>query len=90
MVNPPWAGCLSASDPQSRAWFAKTQMPLLAWSSQARGFFLEGRAHPSKTDDAELVSCWYSEDNFQTLASGPMNWPKRRAFCPSTSPWLTS
>jgi aryl-alcohol dehydrogenase-like predicted oxidoreductase len=67
MVNPPWAGCLAASDPQSRAWLTRTQMPLLAWSSQARGFFLEGRAHPGKTDDAELVSCWYSEDNFQRL-----------------------
>jgi aryl-alcohol dehydrogenase-like predicted oxidoreductase len=37
---------------------------LLAWSSQARGFFT-GRAHPDKKDDAELVRCWYSDDNFQ-------------------------
>jgi len=56
-----------ASDPDSRAWFAKTQTPLLAWSSQARGFFLPGRAHPDKKDDAELVRCWYSDDNFQRL-----------------------
>jgi predicted dehydrogenase/aryl-alcohol dehydrogenase-like predicted oxidoreductase len=65
MVEPPWAGCFSASDPASRAWFAKTQTPLLAWSSQARGFFLPGRAAPEKRDDAELVRCWYSEDNFE-------------------------
>ena len=58
----------SASDPASRAWFEKTQTPLLAWSSQARGFFLPGRAGPEKRDDAELVRCWYSEDNFERLA----------------------
>jgi aryl-alcohol dehydrogenase-like predicted oxidoreductase len=68
MVAPPWAGCVSASDPDSRAWFQRTQMPLLAWSSQARGFFIPERAHPDKTDDAELVRCWYSADNFQRLA----------------------
>jgi aryl-alcohol dehydrogenase-like predicted oxidoreductase len=42
-------------------------MPLFPWSSQARGFFLDGRAHPDKKEDAELVRCWYSEDNFQRL-----------------------
>jgi aryl-alcohol dehydrogenase-like predicted oxidoreductase len=38
-------------------------MPLLPWSSQARGFFTD-RAGPDKTSDKELVRCWYSEDNF--------------------------
>lgn len=65
MVEPPWPGCLSASDPASRAWFAKTQLPLFAWSSQARGFFV--RAHPDDRADAELVRCWYADDNFQRL-----------------------
>ena len=68
MVEPPWAGCVSASDPDSRAWFARTRISLLAWSSQARGFFIPERAHPDKRDDAELVRCWYSDDNFQRLA----------------------
>ncbi len=68
MVDAVWAGCIAASDPQSRAWFKETQIPLLAWSSQARGFFLEGKAAPDKKDDAEMVRCWYSEDNFQRLA----------------------
>jgi predicted dehydrogenase/aryl-alcohol dehydrogenase-like predicted oxidoreductase len=67
MVDAPWKGCLSASDPESRAWFTRTQTPLLAWSSQARGFFLEGRAHPDNRDDAQLVRCWYSQDNFRRL-----------------------
>jgi predicted dehydrogenase/aryl-alcohol dehydrogenase-like predicted oxidoreductase len=68
MVDPVWGGCISASDGPSRAWFVRTQMPLLAWSSQARGFFLPGRAAPDKTDDPELVRCWYAEDNFKRLA----------------------
>jgi aryl-alcohol dehydrogenase-like predicted oxidoreductase len=37
--EPPWAGCLSAADAESRAWHARAGMPLLAWSAQAAGFF---------------------------------------------------
>ncbi len=67
MVDEPWKGCISASDPASREWFTRTQTPLLSWSSQARTFFLPGKAAPDKTDDKELVRCWYSPDNFQRL-----------------------
>ncbi|MBC7782687.1 MAG: aldo/keto reductase [Burkholderiales bacterium] len=67
MVNPVWAGCVSASDPDSRAWFTRTQTTLLSWSSQARGFFLPGRAAPDKLDDREMIHCWYADDNFQRL-----------------------
>lgn len=67
MVNPPWAGCISASGPAEREWFTRTQIPLLAWSSQARGFFVPGRAAPDKLDDPQLARCWYSDDNFQRL-----------------------
>jgi aryl-alcohol dehydrogenase-like predicted oxidoreductase len=38
----------------------------MPWSSQARGFFT-GRANPNDHSDAELVRCWYSEDNFRRL-----------------------
>ncbi|MEA2710873.1 MAG: hypothetical protein QOF78_3474 [Phycisphaerales bacterium] len=65
LIEPMWAGCISSSDPASREWFAKTKTPLLAWSSQARGFFIPGRSGPAKRDDAELVRCWYSPDNFE-------------------------
>jgi aryl-alcohol dehydrogenase-like predicted oxidoreductase len=65
LIEPMWAGCISSSDPGSREWFTKTQTPLLAWSSQARGFFLPNRARPDKTDDKELVRSWYSDDNFE-------------------------
>ena len=63
MVDPVWGGCIHVSDPQSRAWLEKNQTVHLAWSSQARGFFTE-RSGPDKTDDKELVRCWYSEANF--------------------------
>lgn len=66
MVNPVWMGCVAASDPLSRAWFTRTQTPLMPWSSQARGFFT-GRASPDDHSDPELVWGWYSEDNFRRL-----------------------
>jgi aryl-alcohol dehydrogenase-like predicted oxidoreductase len=37
----------------------------MAWSSQARGFFVRGR--PDFTADRSLVTCWYSDDNFERL-----------------------
>jgi predicted dehydrogenase/aryl-alcohol dehydrogenase-like predicted oxidoreductase len=67
MVNPIWAGSISASTPEWRAWLTQHQFPILSWSSQARGFFLPGRAAPDKTSDSELVNTWYAPDNFQRL-----------------------
>jgi aryl-alcohol dehydrogenase-like predicted oxidoreductase len=67
MVDPVWAGCIAASDPGSRRWLRETQTPLFAWSSQARGFFTE-RAGRDRLEDAELVRCWYSDDNFERRA----------------------
>ncbi len=64
MVDPPWNGCISSSDAEWRAWLTKNQMTLMAWSSQARGFFTD-RAGPNKKEDKELVRCWYSDDNFK-------------------------
>ncbi|MEO6875628.1 MAG: aldo/keto reductase [Opitutaceae bacterium] len=63
MVDPVWDGCISASDKESRRWLKKHQLPLLAWSSQARGFFTD-RAGVDKREDEQLVRCWYSDDNF--------------------------
>ena len=47
----PWPGCLSACDEESRAWHARTGMPLLAWSAQAAGWFA-GAASPVYENDA--------------------------------------
>ncbi len=66
MIDPPWAGCISASDADSRAWLTESQITLLPWSSQARGFFVRG--NPDFVEDEELVRCWYAPDNFQRLA----------------------
>jgi len=62
MVDPVWPGCIAASDPEWRAWLTEHQVPLMPWSSQARGFFLDGRA-----EDPEVVRCWRSEDNLRRL-----------------------
>jgi len=79
MIHPVWEGCLHSSDPESRRWFEKTQMPLMAWSSQARGFFVVG--DPNYQDDAELVKSWYSEDNFRRLGRA-QELAKKRGMLP--------
>ena len=68
--EPMWAGCLAATDSASRQWYGKTQMPLLAWSSQASGLFA-GRFGPDDRDDptlADLERVWFNEANFQRVA----------------------
>ena len=66
-LDVPWAGCVHATDPDSKAWLTERGIALLPWSSQARGFFT-GRAHPEDRSDAELVRCYYSDENFERLA----------------------
>ncbi len=68
MQSPIWRGCVSAGTPDSRRWLAEQGLALFAWSSQARGFFVDGRAAPGQQEDEELVRCWYSEANFLRLA----------------------
>jgi 1-deoxyxylulose-5-phosphate synthase len=63
--EPFWAGCVSA-DAETLAWHAARQFPLLAWSSQARGFFT-GRFTPEVRDNADLVRVFYSDDNWERL-----------------------
>lgn len=67
MVEPVWPGSLARSGAASRAWFEETQMPLFAWSSQGRGFFVPERAHPESVE-VDLVRCWYSDVNFERQA----------------------
>ncbi len=67
--EPMWAGCVSAVDPASREWYARTQMPLFAWSSQASGLFT-GRFAPSDRANpalAGVVRTWFNEGNFRRL-----------------------
>ncbi|OJG00055.1 aldo/keto reductase [Pararhizobium antarcticum] len=64
MLDPIWAGCVSASNDEWKKWLTERQMPNFAWSSQGRGFFTD-RAGRDKTEDEELVRCWYSDRNFK-------------------------
>jgi len=63
MLDPIWAGCITASDDEWKAWLNAHQVPNFSWSSQARGFFTD-RAGRDKRDSAEMVRVWYSEKNF--------------------------
>ncbi|GAA1332925.1 aldo/keto reductase [Brachybacterium rhamnosum] len=65
-LDVPWAGCVHATDPASKAWLEERRIPLFPWSSQARGFFT-GRARKDDLSDAELVRCYYSDENFERL-----------------------
>ena len=58
--EPPWLDCLSAADPDSRTWYARTGLPLFAWSAQAAGFFAG-----SPSPDAARV--YDSADNRERL-----------------------
>ncbi|MCC3375084.1 aldo/keto reductase [Cohnella sp. REN36] len=63
--EPRWPGCISVDDDYA-AWHARTQLPLLSWSSQAGGFFT-GRFSPERRDNAEAVRVYYSDANWERL-----------------------
>ena len=48
MGEPPWEGCLDCTDPEFVEWLTVQHFPNFAWSSQARGFFVEGRVRPKE------------------------------------------
>ena len=64
MVAPQWSGALSSGDARSRQWLRKTQLPLFAWSSQARGLFADRTGRPLAP---EVARCWEAEDNTARL-----------------------
>lgn len=41
-TEPPWPGCVTIHDATDRAWYARTKLPVLAWSSLAAGYFAGG------------------------------------------------
>ena len=63
MIKAIWAGCISASDDDTKAWLMEAGIANFSWSSQGRGFFTD-RAGRDKLANAELVDTWYSEENF--------------------------
>lgn len=83
MVSPIWPGTESSSTPAWRHWLTASQLALMPWSSQARGFFTHWvdavladqgnrtaltRAEPTVD---ELRRTWFADDNFER---------RRRAF----------
>ncbi len=56
MVQPVWEGCISSSEPEFRRWHEETCMPVIAWSSQGRGFF-------TGATGAEVERCWGCDEN---------------------------
>lgn len=74
-IKAPWKGCISIGGPSreaDRAWYEAEQMPLLAWSSLAGGFF-SGRFRRDNLQsfdgyfDKLCAESYGSEDNFQRL-----------------------
>ncbi|TVY10072.1 aldo/keto reductase [Paenibacillus cremeus] len=63
--EPFWAGCISANASDC-AYHEQKQLPLLSWSSQARGFFT-GRFSPEVRDNADMVRVFYSDANWERL-----------------------
>lgn len=61
-----WPGCVDARSTEDREWYLRTQMPLFAWSSQARGFF-SGRFTPESTEDETIARVYSSADNWGRL-----------------------
>lgn len=63
--EPLWAGCTHATE-EDLSWHAETGVPLVAWSSQARGFFRE-ESGPENTADPDMVRVYHTADNFEKL-----------------------
>jgi aryl-alcohol dehydrogenase-like predicted oxidoreductase len=64
--EPFWQDCTQASDADI-AWHAKSGVPLFAWSSQARGFFLDASGPDDPSADLRRVYHGIPE-NFEKLA----------------------
>ncbi len=64
MINPVWAGCVSASKPEIRDYHIENQIPNLAWSSQARGFFVS-RDATGRIEAYDHGNAWDDADNRQ-------------------------
>ena len=65
--EPMWRDCVYvAGDAQAHDWYRRTRFPLMAWSSQASGFFT-GRFSPADTSNANVARVYYRQDNWERL-----------------------
>ena len=72
MEDPVWPGCLASSTDQFRDWHTAHNFPLLPWSAQARGFFLDwdgtglaATRHGADPTDDEMRRVWGSTENME-------------------------
>jgi aryl-alcohol dehydrogenase-like predicted oxidoreductase len=69
-LDEPWENCVTISGPKNqsaRDWYAKTNMPLLTWSSLAGGFMAGRYTRETIAEINLLKRCYASEENFQRL-----------------------
>ncbi|OPA75608.1 aldo/keto reductase [Paenibacillus selenitireducens] len=62
-IEPYWANCISL-DEESLAWHERSELPLLSWSAQARGFFT-GRFTRDDRSNEDLVRVFYNDENWE-------------------------
>jgi len=66
--EPTWADCTNAVEPDDKAWYRKTKMPLLAWSSQANGIFINGLSSDAKNAYSnDIKRVWFNEGNVERV-----------------------
>lgn len=63
MERPIWAGCISSNTAETLSWLRDTGTAHLAWSSQARGFFLPPNLRNRLPDDIGPDRCFGSAAN---------------------------
>lgn len=67
MLEPPWPGCVCASDQESVRWLRETSTALFPWSSQAQGFFARDGIARVRASQA-LSRSWLSAVNLERLS----------------------
>lgn len=63
MEKPIWPGCLTANDPATLDFLARTRTVHLSWSSQARGYFLPEELRNRLPADTAPETCYGSARN---------------------------
>lgn len=64
MAEPVWEGCIASSDADWAEWLQKRDVSLLAWSSQARGFFADRTARDPLADP-NFARSWETPVNLE-------------------------
>lgn len=63
MEKPVWEGCVSANNASDLAWFEKHQVAHLAWSAQARGYFMPEHLRERLPKAVGPEHCFGGKDN---------------------------